>query len=426
VRGARVLAVAAMCAVPAIAMADAVPRYMGVSSCASSQCHGRIDPDPTSNVWLNEYRIWRGDDRHSRAYKALLNPVSRQIAAKLGLGSPHESALCLNCHAMNVPAAERGPKFNLMDGVGCESCHGAAEKWLSSHDDSGVTHQDNLRNGMYPLSDPAARAQRCYGCHMGSSDGFVTHRILGAGHPRLSFELENFTSNQPAHYTLDNDYRRRKGDINGAVLWLSGQIEGSRRFLSLLQTKLMQEGRLVPEFGFYDCQSCHHGLDPKDLRWLPQRRAQGLEPGAMRLQDHHLRMLEIVSDTMTAGETARLRALVNQLVAAGQTNREAIIAGARGLDGWIQSHRADWLRSAGASQMREIRRHLLAQAAAGTVVDYGTAEQGLLSIVTLSAYLGEQERLATPIDELFDSLGNDETFRPARYAAAAKRVAGRF
>jgi hypothetical protein len=76
--------------------------------------------------------------------------------------------------------------------------------------------------------------------------------------------------------------------------------------------------------------------------------------------------------------------------------------------------------------MREIRRHLLAQAAEGTVVDYGTAEQGLLSIVALSTYLGEQDRLATPIDDLFDSLGNDETFRPARYAAAAKRVAGRF
>jgi len=420
------LAAAAMCAVTAFAAADDDHRYMGVSSCASSQCHGRIERDPTNNVWLNEYRIWRGDDDHSRAYKTLLNPESRLIAAKLGLGSAHESSLCLNCHASNVSVAARGPEFQLTDGVGCESCHGPAEKWLSSHDDRSVTHQDNLRNGMYPLSDPEARAQRCYGCHMGSSDRFVTHRILGAGHPRLSFELENFTTNQPAHYTLDDDYRRRKGGINGAVLWLNGQIEGSRRFLSLLQTKFMQEERLAPEFGFYDCQSCHHGLDPQDLRWFPQRRAQGLEPGALRLQDHHLRMLEIISDTMTAGETARLRALVNQLVAAGQTNREAVLAGARGLDGWIQSHRAGWFRSAGASEMREIRRGLLAHAAAGTVIDYGTAEQGLLSIVALSTFLGEQDRLATAIDDLFDSLGNDETFRPARYAAAAKRVAGRF
>jgi hypothetical protein len=420
------LAVAAVCALPAFASADEKHRFMGVSSCASSQCHGRIEKDPTSNVWLNEYRVWRGDDYHARAYRTLLNPESRLIAAKLGLASAHNSPLCLNCHTTTVTAAAPGSKIKLADGVGCESCHGAAEKWLSSHDDSGVTHQDNLRNGMYPLSDPGARAQRCYSCHMGSSDRFVTHRILGAGHPRLSFELENFTSNQPAHYTLDDDYRRRKGAINGAVLWLSGQIEGSRRFLSLLQTKIMQENRLVPEFGFYDCQSCHHGLDPKDLRWLPQRRAQGLEPGALRLQDHHLRMLEIVSDTMTPGETARLRTLVNQLVAAGQKDREAILASAKALEGWIQSHRAGWLRSVDSSRMRDIRRRLLAQAAAGTVIDYGTAEQGLLSIVALSTYLGDQDKLTMAIDDLFDSLGNDETFRPARYAAAAKRVAGRF
>ena len=32
-------------------------KHMGVSSCAAGHCHGRIDKDPTSNVWLNEYRI---------------------------------------------------------------------------------------------------------------------------------------------------------------------------------------------------------------------------------------------------------------------------------------------------------------------------------------------------------------------------------
>lgn len=409
-----------------VAAAADTNKHMGVSSCAASHCHGRIDKDPTSNVWLNEYRIWRGDDYHSRAYKTLQTAESRLIAAKLGLRSAHESALCLTCHTSNVPPDRRGPEFQVTDGVGCESCHGGAEKWLSSHDDKGVDYKQNVRNGLYPMADPAARARLCLGCHMGSGDRFATHRIMGAGHPRLSFELENFTANQPAHYAVDEDYRRRKGNLESAALWLSGQIEGSLRFLFMLQTKYPQSYQWAPEFAFYDCQSCHHGLDPQDKRWLPQRRNQGLEPGALRLQDHHFRMLEVISDALTPGDSAQLRTLVNEVVKAGQTNREAVLRSAKSLEAWIQAHRAAWLRGTSNGQVRDIRRRLLTQASSGTLVDYGTAEQGLLSIVTLSACLGEQDRVAGAIDDLFNALGNDETFRPGRYAASAKRVAGRF
>ncbi|MGK0321912.1 MAG: hypothetical protein ACI9JP_004111, partial [Granulosicoccus sp.] len=36
---------------------------------------------------------------------------------------------------------------------------------------------------------------------------------MGAAHPRLSFELDLFTANQPAHYSVDADYMARKGTI---------------------------------------------------------------------------------------------------------------------------------------------------------------------------------------------------------------------
>ena len=189
----------------------------------------------------------------------------------------------------------------MTDGVGCESCHGAAERWLASHDDKGVDYRQNVLNGLYPMADPAARARLCLGCHMGSSDRFATHRIMGAGHPRLSFELENFTANQPAHYTVDEDYRRRKGNLESAALWLSGQVEGGLRFLFMLQTKYLPAGQWVPEFAFYDVRVAITGSTPRSRRWLPQRRNQGLEPGALRLQDHHFRMLEVISDALTPG-----------------------------------------------------------------------------------------------------------------------------
>ena len=70
---------------------------------------------------------------------------------------------------------------------------------------------------------------------------------MGAGHPRLSFELEAYTANQPAHYVVDADYEQRKGKIEGMNLWLTGQIENARRMLTLLQTDMFHSGGMFPK-----------------------------------------------------------------------------------------------------------------------------------------------------------------------------------
>jgi hypothetical protein len=401
--------------------------HLGVASCDGSNCHGKADKQPNVNVWLNEYRVWRAQDYHSRAYRTLLSEQSRSIAAKLGLASASTAAECLNCHADNVPANRRGPKFQITDGVACEACHGGAQGWIDTHDDRNSTHERNVANGMYPSDDPSARARLCLSCHMGTVNRFLSHRLYGAGHPRLSFELENFTANQPPHYTVDDDYRRRKGDIAGVTLWLTGQLEASQRYLELLQSGNLKAGQWVPEFAFFDCQGCHHGLDPNDVRWRAERRAQGVAPGAMRLQDHHLRIAETVCDVVAPGETGELRGRINALMTAGQKGRDATVQAARALSEWLSSRGAGWRKQGiNREQIRQIRRKLIQQASADTFVDYGTAEQGLLSIVTLTTYLNEESQLAGAIDTLFTALGNDENFNPGRYQAAARNVAGRF
>ena len=55
-----------------------------------------------------------------------------------------------------------------------------------------ATHAGNVARGLYPTSDPVAQARLCLSCHFGNRDKFVTHRMMGAGHPRMSFELETF------------------------------------------------------------------------------------------------------------------------------------------------------------------------------------------------------------------------------------------
>jgi len=401
--------------------------HFGAASCAGGACHGRSSRQDNRTVWLNEHRIWRAQDYHSRAYKTLLSPESKLLAKKLGIASPHTADICLDCHADNVPAEKRGPEFNLSDGVGCEACHGGSENWIKTHDDPGNTHADNIANGLYPSEQPIERAQLCLSCHLGTKDKFATHRILGAGHPRLSFELENFTTNQPPHFSVDEDYRARKGNFEGVQLWLTGQLQGARQFLGILRSDLLTQSRWVPEFSLYDCQSCHHGLDPDDLRWYAERREQGIEPGSLRLADHHFRILQLISAELSPAKTASLETAIDNLISAGQSDPAAIAGARQQLEAVIEELAALWQgRVVDRASVRALRKRLIAQAVSSRMVDYGTAEQGLLSIVTLTEYLGEADKLATSLDRLFSGLGNDETFRPKAYQRAAAAVQGAF
>jgi hypothetical protein len=82
----------------------------------------------------------------------------------------------------------------------------------------------------------------------------VFHRIMAAGHPRVAFELDLFTSLQ-RHHDEDADYAARKGVTGGVKTWAVGQALAVERALSLLPAA---SGRLNgPDYYFYDCRSCH-------------------------------------------------------------------------------------------------------------------------------------------------------------------------
>ena len=83
------------------------------------------------------------------------NALARTLElAHQGIADATREPLCLDCHAENVAAALRGPRFQLDDGVGCEACHGASARWIASHDDTPrVTHADNVAAGLVDASD---------------------------------------------------------------------------------------------------------------------------------------------------------------------------------------------------------------------------------------------------------------------------------
>ena len=399
-------------------------KHLGVASCASSVCHGKLGPQDDRNVWLNEFRIWSTADRHARAYNTLLTDESKRMARNLGLQNAHTAKICLDCHADNVPTDKRGPKFQITDGVGCEACHGGGERWIESHTEPGVTHEENLARGMYPTEDPSERARMCLDCHMGDRDQFTTHRIMGAGHPRLSFELESFTANQPAHYEVDDDYIERKRSIVGFGLWLTGQIDAANRYLELLESDWLTGAGIAPEFSLYDCHSCHHAMD--DQRWGGVRLQQGLEPGGLRLQDHHLLMVRAVAGSMGQADARAFDQMVGRLLRAGQSSYPAIRSVAGEMRGWLTKRKQAWLdRDFSTAEVRSIRKAIAQQGANGLLNDYSAAEQAFTSIESLSYFIDDFDALESVLDGLYGALETESKYSPARFRSACKSALAR-
>jgi hypothetical protein len=243
--------------------------YLGVASCGGTTCHGRSHADGAV-VRQDELMQWQEPSTaagaHSRAWDVLRDDRSRAIGRRLGIGDPSTAPMCLGCHA--TPAGPRGIRFQTSDGVGCESCHGPASGWLSTHYAVGGTHAANVSRGLVPLENPRARAAQCLDCHFGSADEgqFVTHRIMAAGHPRISFELDLFSTLQQ-HHNADGDYRERKGAPDSTKMWAIGQAMALDRALSLFTSRRGSEG-MFPEFYFFDCHSCHRQISD-DPRYRP-------------------------------------------------------------------------------------------------------------------------------------------------------------
>jgi hypothetical protein len=277
--------------------------HLGVASCLGSNCHGAVDRPPGSVVKGNEYIIWSTRDKHHDAYRVLTQDRAIQMAKALGYPDAANQKVCLDCHADNVPVDMRGPRFHLQDeNVGCEACHGGASGWLGIHI-AQTNHQVNVQAGLYPTEQPDRRAERCLGCHFGDETRFLDHRIYGAGHPRLRFELDTFTAIQPAHYEVTPTYVERKGRITDMQVWGAGQAIALVRRMDAILDPRRHRG-VFPDFVVFDCQSCHHMYDP--MHPLPTVSGQG--PGSVKLNDANAVMFNVAAKRIAPAVAQNLSA----------------------------------------------------------------------------------------------------------------------
>lgn len=130
---------------------------------------------------------WWFDDRHYRSADPFLakDPKYLGIAKLYGLEPgtlTRGTSLCMDCHGTVISGKETR---EVLDGVGCEACHGPAVSYVEPHQEGNASeglqrkgYLAAIKLGMISKADPVQRAKACASCH------YITdERLLSSGHP---------------------------------------------------------------------------------------------------------------------------------------------------------------------------------------------------------------------------------------------------
>ena len=232
---------------PRVAYADPVGiKYTGAGTCATAACHGAVAPKPLydGDCQHNENTIWSTKDLHSQSFsgeggkRGLVNALSKEIAKKLKIADSTKSERCLSCHALSglssgeskshiflKPTDIAPAKYNIEDGVSCDSCHGPASKYMDKHTGKlwTQTQRKELGSqklyddwGLYDTKNLKFRANACLSCHLK-----IDHELIDAGHPELPFELDGYSQGEWIHW-------QDKGAWFSSKSWAMGQVVSLR------------------------------------------------------------------------------------------------------------------------------------------------------------------------------------------------------
>jgi len=353
----------------------------------------------------------------------------------MGLKPAQNEPACLGCHTDPAPPGQRGARFQVADGVGCEACHGGSGAWIASHRAVDGTHAANVARGMKALEDPKVRAGVCLDCHFGGSrpGQFVTHQMMAAGHPRVSFELDLF-SGLVQHWNVDADYVKRKGYAGGVKIWAVGQAMALERALTLYSEPGKGTEGAFPEFYFFDCHSCHRPISD-DPRARPTKQANPARPIAVGMppfNDESMIMLAAAARVTAPGLAARLEADSRAFhQALGRDRAESVRAAAR----LAATARALGDAFAGASFSRAETFAILDAVLTGEIArrytDYAGSAQAVMAADTLlnalvssgQADRGAVARIRPALNRAYAQVRDPNSYRPDAFRESLGQVA---
>lgn len=278
---------------------------VGTLSCSGTSCHASQQPRATSGtVSQQEFVHWLGGsprfhdarreydprarliepagDPHALAGWRILQPRFQEVLrrASVQADGTHDEATyqkCARCH--DPHSVEQLPtgtssltQTTTEHGIGCESCHGGARRWLAIHYQRDVSREELADLGMIDTKNLLVRARVCAACHVGSEDNDMNHDMIAAGHPPLRFELASYEALIQHKHWDDTPVRARQPDYE-FQLWAAGRIAAAEASLALLESRTRGQGPVNqgprarntkpwPEFSEMSCFACHQSLRP--------------------------------------------------------------------------------------------------------------------------------------------------------------------
>lgn len=198
-----------------------------------------IGPKKCQECHRAEHDVWKGS-AHFKAFRgAHKHKSAKAIAKASGTGkSMRKNKTCLTCHYTKIgKKAKAGPS--------CESCHGAAKKWVNIHNDLGgpsvkpadesAGHKKSRlasakKAGMIHSSMVYDIAENCNACHtMQKIDVAMAGKLIDAGHPiNGGYELVKYSQGSVRHrFYPPNVTKNQKMDkANMARMFLTGHAAG--------------------------------------------------------------------------------------------------------------------------------------------------------------------------------------------------------
>ena len=418
---------------------DDLYSYMGASSCGGSNCHENSTARNTLRIGQNEFYIWSQKDKHAKAYEALTTADAKIIARNLKIAKPEESVRCLACHAVPVGPDRQGERYDITDSVSCEACHGPAEKWLNPHFRPGFDRQKATSLGMYDTKDLVKRAEKCLECHAGAEGKDVTHELIGAGHPRLTFEIDNYTYAMPPHWRPPQEKKDR--EWLSARAWAIGQAAAFRNQIQRLAVSRRTGIGPWPDFTHFDCFACHHavvdhlrGITEKEkAEQVWRRRDYDGKPGRLVWNSSSYAVFRHVVNLAASEEGKHLEQLMRAFhegLAGRESSRQSFAAAFTGLSAVSDRLVSQVARYTFTPQgvlllMKNISGDGRRLATSGFLV----AEQAVLALASLyDAYLEtagampESKPIKDAIDALHKEIQNGRAFDPTEFETTMNKL----
>ena len=107
-------------------------KFIGVNKC--KMCHKKEKKGFQYEIWV--------ESAHSKAYEILATSEAKELGSKYGVIDPQNDSKCLRCHTTghDAPLSLKGIRYNIREGVGCESCHGAGGNYSKSKVMKGISN----------------------------------------------------------------------------------------------------------------------------------------------------------------------------------------------------------------------------------------------------------------------------------------------